>query len=85
MRLLSNADARGSYLSDAGVRCSAPGHPDLFRATPGANLELHFRFGGTSYEAVYTELVSKPVSAFVTIDRESHRLLTVKFLHRGRP
>lgn len=79
---LTNAAARGSYNSDADVRCSAPGHPDLVRATPGANLELHFRFAGTSYEAVYTELVSKPLSAFVTIDRGTLYFLGVSFKNR---
>ena len=80
---LANAAARGSYKGDADVRCSAPGHPDLIRATPGANLELHFRFAGTSYEAVYTELVSKPLAAIVTVDRGTLYFLGVKF--RNRP
>jgi hypothetical protein len=65
------------------VWCSAPGHPDLVRATPGGNLELHFRFGDTSHGAVYTELVSKPgLYAIVTADIGTRLFLGVKFLHR---
>jgi hypothetical protein len=81
---LVNADERGWYNSDANVRCSTPGHPDLVSATPGENLTLRFHFpAGTPAGKVYTELVSKPgLTAVVVVDRGTLYFLNVKFLNR---
>ena len=78
------ADERGWYSSDAKVRCSAPGNPDVVAATQGENLALKFHFpAGTPEGKVYTELVSAPgLGAIVTVDRETHYFLGVKFRHR---
>ena len=64
---------RGWYSSDANVQCTAPGHRELVSATPGPNLTLLFHFPAGTPEGEVTELVSKPgLSAFVTVDRETH-------------
>ena len=63
------------------VWCSAPGRRDITTVTAGdwQMLLARFRPG----ESAYTELVGRPkLYAIVTIDRESSRFLTVKFLNR---
>ncbi|HEY6685840.1 MAG TPA: hypothetical protein VI094_06465 [Propionibacteriaceae bacterium] len=78
------AEERGWYGSDAAVRCSAPGNPNVVAATPGENLALKFHFpAGTPAGKVYTELVSKPgLTAIVVVDRGTLHFLSVKFLNR---
>ena len=57
--------------------------PDLVHAAPGEKLTLRFHFpAGSPAGKVYTEMVGKPgLSTIVTVDRETHYFLGVKFRH----
>jgi hypothetical protein len=82
---LRRAEESGWGGNDSPVWAHAPGRDRIAYAVPGDLLSLKFHFPVGSGDA-YGALVGKPqLYAIVTIDRESHRLLTVKFLHRGRP
>jgi hypothetical protein len=88
---LVNADERvrnntyQEWLHDTArpLLCSTPGKRNVVKGTPGPNLELHFHFpAGTEAGKVYTELVSKPLSVIVTVDRGTLYFLGVAFRHR---
>jgi hypothetical protein len=67
------------------VWASTDGSYQFAFATPGDGLTLRFTFNpGTPASKIYGELVSKPgLYAFVTVDRSSHRFLSVKFRHKS--
>jgi hypothetical protein len=80
---LVNAEERGWYNSDAYVRCSTSGHPDIVSATPRCESDITVSLpAGTPAGKVYTEMVSKPgLAAIVVVDRGTLYFLNVKFLH----
>jgi hypothetical protein len=64
----------------APLYASALGADRIAYATPGdlQTLQFHFEPGKT----VYAQLIAKPLSAIVTIDRGTSRFRTVRFLNR---
>jgi hypothetical protein len=66
------------------VWASAPGARQIAHGVPGEGGTLKFTFH-TSQPA-YSELVNKPgLSAIITVDRGTSRILGVKFRHLSRP
>jgi hypothetical protein len=81
-RALKSAEESGWRTADPTVYASAPGAFQVAPATAGDDVFgglLRFRFAD---EKAYLQLVSQPgLTAFVVLDRESHRFLSVKFRH----
>jgi hypothetical protein len=61
---------------------SGPRDYQFAHATPAENLTLKFAFTpGTPTAKIYAQLVSKPLSAFVTVDKSLRVFLGVSFKH----
>jgi hypothetical protein len=79
---LVQAEQAGWPANHRFVWASAPGAFQVAHVLPGdyATLKVHFP---TSVEA-YQKLISRPrLTALATVDRETHRFLSVKFQNRG--
>jgi hypothetical protein len=78
---LLEAEANGFRTGAPTVWASAPGIDRIAHGLPGDDLALRFYF--QPGEPAYAALVGKPgLTAIVTLDRETSRFLTVKFLNR---
>jgi hypothetical protein len=79
-RAYKAAEESGWSGGTAPLWATALGADRIAYAMPGdlQTLKFHFPPG----ETIYARLISKPVSAIVTLDRSSHRFRTVRFLHR---
>ena len=79
-RALKSAEESGWATAHPTVYASAPAAYQVAHATPGDDVFgglLRFRFAD---EKAYLQLVSQPgLSAFVMLDRSSHRFLSAKF------
>jgi hypothetical protein len=64
-----------------GVPAHTPSRRDVARGAPALDGSLRFRF--PLRDPAYKELVGKPISAIVTVDRASGQILGVKFHHKS--
>ena len=64
------------------VWASAPGAYRVVHGLPTEGGQLSFHFPASPHSA-YSKLIGKPgLAAIVTLDRNTHHILGVKFLHR---
>ena len=64
-----------------GVPAHTPSRRDVARGVPALDGSLRFHF--PLRDPAYKELVGKPISAIVTVDRASGQILGVKFRHKS--
>ena len=79
--LLEDESFRRYGYTPPGVPAHTPSRRDVARGAPAFDgLSLRFRF--PLRDPAYKELVGKPISAIVTVDRASGQILGVKFRRR---
>jgi hypothetical protein len=83
---LRQAEESGFRLGAPTVWASTSSAYQVVHGLPGEGGTLKFHFPvGSEAGKVYTGLVGKPnLGAIVTVDRGTHRILGVKFLHVSR-